>query len=152
LFVFLFGLASAGGTASASGGETRADRGAPVTRQQFRQTQITVQRKIIVRVPMRRDGLPIKWVEKNSRKCVEVDEIAGANLSSPEGIDLILRNGERWRMKFKEECPGLGFYQGFYLRPDTDRHICAKRDVIHPRSGGECEIQSMRRLQAEIDD
>lgn len=78
--------------------------------------------------------------------------ITGASIVSSEAIDLILRDGERWRLKFREECPAITFYHGFYLRPDHDRQICARRDVIHPRSGGECEIQTFKRLKAENDE
>lgn len=114
--------------------------------------QIAIRQSIIVRVPVQQDAPPIKWVEKGSDKCVNVDDIAGAIVNSPDALDLILRGGERRRLKFREECQALSFYRGFYLRPGADRKLCAKRDVIHPRSGGECEIQSFKKLKPEIDD
>lgn len=114
--------------------------------------QITVRRSIIVKVPIHTPHPRTRWVEKNSRKCVNIDSIAGASVHSPQALDLLMRSGDRWRLKFKNDCTALTFYRGFYLRPGEDRQICAKRDVIHPRSGGECEIQNFRHLKLEIDD
>lgn len=118
----------------------------------IRFAQLTVRQTLIVRVPVQQNEAPVKWVEKGSRKCVNVDSIAGANVSSPKSIDLILKGGERWRLKFREECRVISFYRGFYIRPGENRQICAKRDVIHLRSGGECEIQTFKRLKLETDD
>ena len=150
--MFFLALIGMGPTATPASAHGRAEGASPQPGY-VQQGEITVRRKIIVRVPVHRQGPPLKWTEKKkSRKCINVDEIAGASLSSPDALDLIFRGGERWRMKFKEECPGLSFYEGFYLRPPTDRQICAQRDVIHPRSGGECEIRTFRLLKAEIED
>lgn len=114
--------------------------------------EISVRRSVIIKVPVRPIDPPVTWKEKGSRKCISIDSIAAASVISSEALDLILRGGERWRLKFRGKCPAISFYSGFYLRPGEDRQICAKRDVIHPRSGGECEIQTFRRLKPVIDD
>lgn len=114
--------------------------------------EVTIRRSVIIKVPVRPMEPPVKWKEKGSRKCISIDSIAAASVLSPEALDLVLRGGERWRLKFRGKCPAISFYRGFYLRPGEDRQICARRDVIHPRSGGECEIQTFRRLKPVIDD
>src|SRR3546814_2032179 len=72
---------------------------------------IIIRRSIIVRVPVKPVGTPVNWVEKGSRRCMDIDMITGASIVSLEAIDLILRDGERWRLKFREECPAITFYQ-----------------------------------------
>jgi len=118
--------------------------------------QLSIRQSIILRVPVR-PRVPYSqprahWVEKGSRKCVNVDDIAAANVISPSEMDLVMRGGERLRLKFGQDCPALSFYHGFYLRPGEDRQICARRDVVHPRSGGECEIETFKRLKLKTDD
>jgi len=45
-----------------------------------------------------------------------------------------------------EACPALDFYSGFYLRPSADGQVCADRDTVHARSGGQCGIERFRTL------
>ncbi len=144
----MFGLMTAAGAHSTSARAANMTfRASPI-----QIAQVTVRQTIIVRIPVRPDSAPIRWVEKGNRKCIDIDAIAGASAVAPDALDLILRGGERWRLKFRDECPAIGFYRGFYLRPGEKRQICAKRDAVHLRSGGECEIQTFKRLQPEIDD
>lgn len=116
--------------------------------------QMTIRRSIIMRVPLHPER-PVprppqtEWIEKGGERCISIDDLAGAEISSSSSIDLVYRGGTRWRVKLREECPALGYYQGFYLRPGADRQLCVKRDVIHPRSGGECEISALKRLKAK---
>ena len=115
--------------------------------------QMTIRRSIIVRVPLHPETVQhapqTEWIEKGGERCISIDDLAGAEISSASSIDLVYRGGTRWRVKLREECPALGYYQGFYLRPGADRQLCVKRDVIHPRSGGECEISALKRLKAK---
>ncbi len=46
-------------------------------------------------------------------------------------------------MAFARDCPALSFYQGFYYRRSQQGALCAGRDVIVARSGGECPIASI---------
>ena len=104
-----------------------------------------------MRIPVRPDATPLRWEEKDNKRCVDVRAVASASLISPDALDFTLKNGERWRLRFRDSCPAIGFYRGFYLRPNEDGKICAKRDTIHLRSGGECEIRNFRRLKPSDD-
>mgnify|MGYP003575081134 CR=1 FL=1 len=106
------------------------------------------ERRIIMRVPVRGRSSPAatEWVEKGSKRCIQADRMAGAIIRSSDVIDLVVEGGARWRIKLRDECPALGFYGGFYLRPPEDGEICARREVIHTRSGAECEIGSFKKL------
>ncbi len=111
-------------------------------------TVMAYQERVILRVPLRSRSPkpPHDWEEKGSKRCLDATNLAGAIIRSNNTIDLVLQGGDRWRMTLRDSCPGLGFYRGFYLRQTTDGEICARRDSIHARSGGECGINSFKRL------
>ena len=107
---------------------------------------MTSQRQIILRVPVRpQPRVNFRWEEEKGPKCLPVGAIAGAMLSSPGSIDLVLRNNQRVRAKLDQDCDGLDFYDGFYLQTE-DRLLCANRDVIRNRMGGTCQVDKFRML------
>jgi hypothetical protein len=81
---------------------------------------------------------------KEGRKaCISVKSVAGAQLFGDSAIELTMKNGKRYRMFFASQCPALSFYQGFYYRRQKAGQLCAGRDVVGARSGGECQIASI---------
>ncbi len=76
-------------------------------------------------------------------RCIGVNNVAAAQLFGDRAIELTMRNGQRYRMFFARECQALSFYQGFYYRRLKAGQLCAGRDVIGARSGGECPIASI---------
>ena len=111
----------------------------------LRIAQLSVEQTLIVRVP-RRTVKPLKWKTKKGPKCVAMSTIAGAAVVADDAIDLALRGGQRIRAQFSDDCPALDYYSGFYILPTADGRICADRDVIRTRSGGQCEIRRFRKL------
>lgn len=81
-------------------------------------------------------------------RCIAMDRIAGAELFSDRAIELVMRDGRRFRMFFARECPGLSFYQGFYYRRAEAGKLCAGRDAVGARSGGRCAIASIIEVDA----
>jgi hypothetical protein len=110
-------------------------------------TRLIIQDEVILRVPVQPRPLIRKfsWDEKKGPKCIPVRAIAGASLSSPDQLDFILANHARVRAKLDDDCPGLDFYGMFYLQPEDDE-LCAKRDVVHTRMGGSCQIDRFKVL------
>lgn len=110
--------------------------------------QVIIRERVIVRIPSRvmAEQRITRWREKNGPKCIPLQGIAGAVLIDPETVDFILPGGPRVRAKLEASCPALDYYSGFYVRPGDDGMICADRDAIHARSGGECEIERFRKL------
>lgn len=104
-------------------------------------TRLVVEDQIVLRVPVAPppSRRRLKWIEAKGPKCIPAGAIRGALLSSPEQVDLMLANKRRVRAKFSDDCPGLDYYGGFYLEI-RDRKICAGRNSIHARMGGECTI------------
>jgi hypothetical protein len=116
--------------------------------------QVTVRQQIIVRMPARPRQTPapaaiVHWKEGKGTKCVSARSIAGATLLGRNSVDLVLRDNSRVRAKLENSCPALDYYHGFYISPNPDGMICADRDAIRSRMGGECQIQKFRSLTAE---
>jgi len=112
----------------------------------LRFAQVIVEQSLILRVPRRTPPKPLKWKEKKGPKCVAMAGIAGAAVVADDAIDLVLRGGQRLRARFSSRCPALDYYSGFYILPTEDGMICADRDMIRTRAGGQCEIERFRRL------
>jgi hypothetical protein len=104
---------------------------------------VTTSTTIIVRQPR-----TVAVKEKKTSDCVKLEKLAGFMVNTPDSIDLVLNDGSYLRAKLGSECPALGFYSGFYVKPTDDRKLCAGRDSLRSRSGRSCEIQSFRRLVA----
>lgn len=110
--------------------------------------QVIVRERVIVRVPTKpaREPREMRWRDKAGPKCMPLQGIAGAALIDSETVDFIVQGGPRLRAQLESSCPALDYYNGFYLKPGEDGMICAERDAIHARSGGECQIKRFRKL------
>lgn len=121
--------------------------------------QLTIHERIIIRVPRLSGPItaadvrasqptPVRWKEKKGPKCVGAQTMAGALISAPNQVDLVLIGGKRLRAKLDGDCKPLDFYSGFYLRPSADGMICGGRDAIRVRSGASCGIDGFKTLVA----
>ena len=113
--------------------------------------QLIVREQIIVRVPpaaLRRSARAkaTQWREGRGPRCVRASMIRGAALLGQNSVDLLLKDNRRIRAKLVSSCPALDYYAGFYVRPNEDGLICAQRDVIRSRVGGQCGIERFARL------
>ena len=112
-------------------------------------------RQIIVRVPsVARQTSPagaslMKWREGRGPHCISAGRLLGATLMRQNSVDLILRDNSRIRAQLQRRCPALDYYRGFYINATEDGRICADRDSIHSRAGGECQIDAFRTLTPE---
>jgi hypothetical protein len=117
--------------------------------------QLTITQSIIIRVPAHRSRhyaapdqtppLPA-FKEHKGPKCIDASTIGGAAVTATNSVDFILRGGKRMRAVLQEECPALDYYSGFYFQAPADGKLCADRDSIHTRSGGDCQIDKFRAL------
>ena len=120
--------------------------------------QVTIREQILIRVPMRLRQVPerpqqvTEWKESRGPKCLPMQSIAGATLIGQNSVDLVLKDRSRIRARLEKSCPALDYYYGFYIRPNADGQICADRDIIRSRVGGQCEIEKFRALTAERPD
>lgn len=119
-----------------------------------------VRERIIIRVPARAGqaasgnapvpaATPVtRWREGRGPRCLRARAIAGARVRGRNSVDLILKNERRFRAKLADNCPALDYYYGFYINPNPDGMVCADRDIIRSRMGGQCAIHAFRSLQA----
>lgn len=113
--------------------------------------QLTIRQRVVIRIPATPLVAPppqrrIEWKEKKGPKCVPMGALAGAVLMRADTIDIVLRGGQRLRAELDDECPAIDYYNGFYILPTADGQMCADRDAIHARSGGQCGIERFRAL------
>ena len=108
-------------------------------------TQFSFHRRTVVRVPRVAPSAPTQWRERKGPQCVAANQLAGA-IVHPDGADLVLLGGDRVRVKLDGDCPALGYYSGFYLKPAADGMVCTGRDAIRSRAGDACRIRGFKRL------
>ena len=112
--------------------------------------RMVIRDEVILRIPIRPRMSPaIEWKEGKGPRCLDTDRLAGAMYSGPSSIDFVLRDRRRFRAYMDSECPAIDFYGGFYLQPDDER-ICAKRDYVRSRVGGDCRIERFRSLTPQL--
>lgn len=117
--------------------------------------QLRVRQQIILRVPQQlRPVHPagsalVRWREGHGPRCVPAASVIGATALGRNSVDLVLRDNSRIRVRLESNCPGLDFYRGFYVNGTADGRICADRDSIRSRMGGQCGIDQFRTLTAE---
>ena len=90
----------------------------------------------------------IEWRESRGPRCIPLTRILGATFPSQRSVDLIMRDRTRMRARLERRCAALDFYRSFYLALTPDGLVCADRDSIRSRSGGECQIDQFRTLMA----
>ena len=126
---------------------------APSPGEAQRYGQVVIQERTLIRIaPSARPAsasapAPARWKEKKGPKCVAMRAIAGAALVGENSVDLILRDRSRIRARLEKRCPALDYYHGFYVTPTADGQMCAERDMIRSRLGGECGIDRFRTLE-----
>ena len=117
--------------------------------------QMTIERRVIIRVPMARKGkAPPRadpharddWDEKKGPRCIALRSIRSASIIVREGVDLLLADQHRYRARLERGCDSAGFYSGFYVEPHDDGSICSGRDELQARNGMTCQIDNFRRL------
>lgn len=112
--------------------------------------QVSFRSRVVVRVQTTQLAVvPLAALrEKKGPKCIAIGDILAAAVVERSSVDLVLRGGFRMRARLAANCPGLDYYSGFYAVPSSDGRLCADRDVIRDRAGGECEIDKFRQLVA----
>jgi hypothetical protein len=114
--------------------------------------QLTIQQRVVIRVPMvsvaPEATRPIRLIEKKGPKCIAGNSLAGAIVTAPGVIDLVTRGGPRLRAHLDNFCVGIDLRYSFYIPPNADGKLCAKRDSIHTRNGDQCTIKKFRLFKA----
>lgn len=149
-------LASAADAAPPRNGETQPGR---------QWAQVTIEQRVIIRIPTVRQrdpqrssvvseapappAPPIRWKELKGPKCLPLNGIRGAVITTLSGVTMVTARQEQFRTHFGRSCRAADFYSGFYIQPNEDGALCAGRDTLHARNGSTCEIEKFSRMVAE---
>lgn len=128
---------------------------APVAGPGF-QGQMLFHQHIVIRIPRMPAPRPMaapvpplpsaSFHEKDGPMCVASDDLVAATIPNDDRVDVMMRGGERLRIRLDKKCRTLDYYTGFYVTAGHDGQVCAKRDSIRTRSGDQCDITKFRRL------
>lgn len=117
--------------------------------------QMMFHQHIVIRIPRMPAAQPMRapeppraleFREKDGPKCVASEDLIAATIPTADRVDVMMRGGERLRIRLDKKCRTLDYYTGFYVTAGHDGKVCAKRDSIRTRSGDECGIAKFRRL------
>jgi hypothetical protein len=115
--------------------------------------QMMIQQRVVVRIPIApvqaAPQAPTRWVEKKGPKCVGLNSLAGFVVRGPQVVDLFMRGGQRIRTRLERNCSDVDLGYGFYVKPNADGRICRNRDVLHARTGGQCDVERFTNLVPE---
>jgi hypothetical protein len=113
--------------------------------------RVIVREQIVVRITRGGSSAAVaeagEWKERKGPKCLPAHALVGAAVTGPQSVDFLMRDGGRVRARFESDCPALGYYYGFYISPNPDGQVCAERDAIRSRIGGQCDIHRFRSLK-----
>lgn len=118
--------------------------------------QMVIHERITIRVPRMPVAAPLSrpkpgkggWKEKKGPDCLDIGAVGAATIAAPNSVDLLMGDGRWMRARLERDCRSVDFYSGLYIRPGRDGRICADRDAIRVRSGGQCQIDSFKLLVA----
>lgn len=111
--------------------------------------QLMFRSRVVIRVQTELPPGPPKQErlrEKKGPRCIAMADIGGAAVTGPASVDFFLRGGQRIRAHLTSRCPSLAFYSGFYVAPSPDGQLCAGRETVRDRAGGECEVAKLKRI------
>lgn len=109
--------------------------------------------RVIIRIPPKpapasRSSRP-KWEEKKIGKCILMDRLIGSRPGPNESLEILTRDGNVIRAYLGDGCLAREFYAGAYVERSADGKLCIDRDLLHARTGAQCEIDKFRLLVPE---
>jgi hypothetical protein len=112
-------------------------------------------RRIIIRIPPKPGPAPAgrseptRWKEQKIGKCILMDRLVGSRPGPKESLEILTRDGNVIRAYLGDGCLAREFYAGAYVERSADGKLCVDRDLLHARTGAECEIEKFRLLVPE---
>ena len=117
--------------------------------------QVRSDQRVIIRIPPQpapatsRKSEPIRYKEEKIGKCLLMDRLAGSRPGPKESLEILTRDGNLIRAYLGDGCLAREFYAGAYVERSADGKICIDRDLLHARTGAQCEIDKFRLLVPE---
>lgn len=113
---------------------------------------VLVHQQIMIRVYRSAPGAPANVAPDRMRevgrpRCIPARAITAA-VPGQTQVDLLLSGNRLVRAELGQRCAALNYYRGLYLDERPDGQICAGRDAVRSRMGGQCEITRFRLFEA----
>jgi hypothetical protein len=150
-------LAIGAGTLSLAGAAATAEVGwgEPVAVSGWFHIEFGYQRRdkerVIIRIPPKpaRRSEPVKWKEQKIGKCILMNRLVGSRPGPKESLEILTSDGNVIRAYLGDGCLAREFYAGAYVERSADGKLCIDRDLLHARTGAQCEIDKFRLLVPE---
>ena len=75
-----------------------------------------------------------------------MDRLIGSRPGPKESLEIMTRDGNLIRAYLGDGCLAREFYAGAYVERSFDGKLCIDRDLLHARTGAQCEIDKFRLL------
>lgn len=119
--------------------------------------QARVEQRIIIRFPRQqstpaaaRKGSVVNsstiFHEEKIGKCLIMDRLIASRPGPKQSLELVTREGQLIRAYLGDGCLAREFYAGAYVERSADGKLCVDRDLLHARTGAQCEIDKFRLL------
>jgi hypothetical protein len=108
--------------------------------------------RVIIRIPPKaapapsRQSKPVKYKEEKIGKCILMNRLVGSRPGPKETLEILTRDGQLIRAYLGDGCLAREFYAGAYVERSADGKLCIDRDLLHARTGAQCEIDKFRLL------
>lgn len=114
--------------------------------------QARANQRVIIRIPPKASPVgnkksePAKYKEEKIGKCLLMDRLVGSRPGPKETLEILTRDGNVIRAYLGDGCLAREFYAGAYVERSADGKLCIDRDLLHARTGAECEVDKFRLL------
>ena len=117
--------------------------------------QVRKDQRVIIRIPPKnvpaagKQSKPVQYKEEKIGKCLLMDRLIGSRPGPKESLEILTRDGNLIRAYLGDGCLAREFYAGAYVERSDDGKLCIDRDLLHARTGAQCEIDKFRLLVAK---
>ncbi|MFM2411618.1 MAG: hypothetical protein RL481_2446 [Pseudomonadota bacterium] len=114
--------------------------------------QVRADQRVIIRIPPKtvppgsKRSEPVEYKEEKIGKCLLMDRLVGSRPGPKESLEILTRDGNLIRAYLGDGCLAREFYAGAYVERSSDGKLCIDRDLLHARTGAQCEIDKFRLL------
>jgi hypothetical protein len=111
--------------------------------------------RVIIRIPPKaapassKRSEAVKYKEEKIGKCILMDRLVGSRPGPKDSLEILTRDGNVIRAYLGDGCLAREFYAGAYVERSIDGKLCIDRDLLHARTGAECEVDKFRLLVPE---
>lgn len=112
--------------------------------------QIRSNERVIIRIPPKSaPGGSKRYEEQKIGKCILMNRLVGSRPGPKESLEILTSDGNIIRAYLGDGCLAREFYAGAYVERSVDGKLCVDRDLLHARTGAQCEVDRFRLLVPE---